>query len=95
MKSKPTYEEMEAKNICDVAITFEYEEPAYHFKDVDYDDLTYALSTYYGHNFYTLNEFNCVMNKGEEVIINLSQIKYIRVKNRRKDDTVRRDNTRD
>jgi hypothetical protein len=50
----------------------------------DYEDLTYALSTYYSDNFYIFNKFNCDMKDNEETIVNLSQIQFIRVRKEQK-----------
>ncbi len=50
----------------------------------NYEDLTYALSTYYSDNFYIFNKFNCDFKDDEEVIINLSQVQFIRVRKENK-----------
>lgn len=74
---------MENSSRYDITIIFEgdYEK---RIPQVDYEDMTYALSTYYSDNFYIFNKFNSGLKEDEEMIVNLSQIRFIQINKKEK-----------
>jgi len=68
---------MENSSRYDITIFFEDDYRI--IPQVDYEDMTYALSTYYSDNFYTFNKFNCGLEEDQEMIVNLSQIRFIQI----------------
>lgn len=76
---------MESNRKVDIAIFFEGgPNNGMVIYDVDYEDMTYSLSTYYSDNFFKFNQFNSDLKEDEELIVNLSQIQFIRIKDKGK-----------